>query len=89
MRIKSIKMNYDVDGDDGYPAQPVLYGYVCIPDVCLGQIEVSNSGEWFWMEDEEEDPLITDFLENMTKRQYSIFSDEITRQNQEYILNPY
>ena len=82
-------MEYIVDCDDGYPVQDVLYGYVCIPDVCIGQIEVSNSGEWYWMKDEEEDPMITDFLENMTKIQYSIFSDEITRQNQEYILNRY
>jgi len=89
MRIKSIKIKYDVDGDDGHPAQPVLYGYVFIPDVCIGQIEVSDSGEWFWMDDKEEDPLIIQFLDSLTKEQNAIFFEEIKRQNQEYILNPY
>ena len=85
----SIKIDYDFDGDDSYPIQQILYGYVCIPDVCIGQIEVSNSGEWFWMEDEERAPLVTQFLDTMTKEQYAIFEAEIKKQNQEYVLKHY
>ena len=88
MRL-SIKVDYETDADDGYPVQTILYGYVRIPEICIGQIEVSNSGEWDWVKDDDQDPLVTKFIEDMTQGQYAVFSAEITRQNQEYILNPY
>jgi len=87
MKIANINMHYGRFCDSTVNGKLVFYGLVNIPDINIGLILASYDGDWHWVEDQALDPLVTQFLESLTKSEYSAFFAEIKRQNFEYISN--